>query len=479
MALVVGAALFGGAVVVGGTALVAQAASVPSAPDELAAIGYVNRVRVTWSGSSDDGGSPVTGYRVRNTVNGTVWNVAAGSESTYLTGLPNGAALTLRVAAVNAVGTGPESDPFTVTPHATFTGPVWKPGKDMLSRREHGVSTVLKDGRVLVAGGDLETASGFTPVPAAEIYTPATNTWKAVDPLPSFRSRFSLTTLTNGKVLLAGGFTAAGVPDRRAWLLNPGTGHWTPTGTMHTARAEHSATLLRNGTILAAGGWNTTTPTVTATSETYDPATGTWTTAGSMLHARERQLAVRLPDRAGRVLVAGGNPGGDGLRSSEIYQPATRTWVATGDMVVARIHDDAGLATITLLKDGRVLVAGGYRFGPTDAATGPTRTAEIWTPATGKWALTRNMPFATEAGHTAALLPSGVVVVAGGQDNYGPLAVTQLFNPTTGLWTRGNDLRVQRSYHVAAPLAGGKVLVAGGQRDLPYATLRSSEIYTP
>jgi hypothetical protein len=148
-------------------------------------------------------------------------------------------------------------------------------------------------------------------------------------------------------------------------------------------------------------------------------------------------------------------------------------------MVIARIHDDAGEATITVLKDGRVLVAGGYRFGPTEATTGPQRTAEIYDPATGTWSPTRNMVYATEAGRTATLLPSGLVVVAGGRDDYGNLAVAQAYNPVSGRWTRVNDLRGDRFEHIAAPLPGGRILVAGGTQMTPYTTLKSAEVYTP
>jgi hypothetical protein len=46
----------------------------------------------------------------------------------------------------------------------------------------------------------------------------------------------------------------AGGPLASAELYNPATGMWSSTGGMHTARIEFSLTLLTNGEALAAGG---------------------------------------------------------------------------------------------------------------------------------------------------------------------------------------------------------------------------------
>src|SRR5205809_751006 len=72
-------------------------------------------------------------------------------------------------------------------------------------------------------------------------------------------------------------------------------------------------------------------------------ATGTWTATGSMHDARESHTATLLKD--GRVLVAGGQGSGY-LASAEIYDPATGTWTATGSMHDAR----GGFHTATLLS---------------------------------------------------------------------------------------------------------------------------------
>ncbi len=73
--------------------------------------------------------------------------------------------------------------------------------------------------------------------------------------------------------------------------------------------------------------------------------------SGSMAVARENGKTVLL--RNGRVLVAGGY-NGTPIASAELYDPASGIWTPTGSLANAR-----NFHTMTLLSDGRVLVAGG------------------------------------------------------------------------------------------------------------------------
>ncbi len=73
-------------------------------------------------------------------------------------------------------------------------------------------------------------------------------------------------------------------------------------------------------------------------------------------------------------------------------------------------------------------------------------------------------------GYTATLLPSGKVLIAGGN-----AATAELYDPATGTFTRTGDMTTPRSNHSATRLPDGKVLIAGGSSSLP----SSAELYDP
>src|SRR5262249_16659472 len=75
------------------------------------------------------------------------------------------------------------------------------------------------------------------------------------------------------------------------------------TGSLAIARTVHTATLLSNGKVLVAGGFDTN-GVALASAKLYDPANGTWSATGSLGSARAGHTATLLPN--GKVLVAGG-----------------------------------------------------------------------------------------------------------------------------------------------------------------------------
>jgi WD40 repeat protein len=96
---------------------------------------------------------------------------------------------------------------------------------------------------------------------------------------------------------------------------------------MHQTRWHHTASVLTNGKVLVTGGFSDTSLNST---ELYDPSTGNWTTTGSMHHERHYHTAAVLPN--GKVLVTGGYEDNDVLFSAELYYPSIETWTITTSM---------------------------------------------------------------------------------------------------------------------------------------------------
>ena len=325
----------------------------------------------------------------------------------------------------------------------------------MTRPRTRNSATLLQDGRVLIVGGD--TTPGLSPT--AEIYDPVSGTFTETGAPTVWRGGDGVVLLRDGRVLFMGG-SSFEFPYKSssaiAELYNPKTGTFTRTGDMSVAQLVLSAVLLKNGKVLVIGS---------ITAELYDPATGTFASlnrrefsvydspptllpdgtvlvpsySGLLLYDpvnevfRSRSispislnLATTTPLLDGSILFAGGatpfSDGDEAVAQSVVYDPATQVLMPKGNLTLAR-----DFHTATLLKDGRVLITGGYNFVGSDPYIGMFGSAELYDPATGTFSRTANM-LKPRFGHTATLLRDGRVLITGGwtgEDN----------TPITGGWT--------------------------------------------
>ncbi|MFZ5440805.1 MAG: kelch repeat-containing protein [Myxococcota bacterium] len=135
--------------------------------------------------------------------------------------------------------------------------------------------------------------------------------------------------------------------------------------------------------------------------------------------------------------------------------------------------------TATLLKNGKVFIAGGFNFkqGTEKRALAD---AEVFNPATGAFELAKSISITSQgavyelprAYHTATLLPSGQVMLWGGETYTGGTNNTQAIISTILFYDADVDdygaigprmpAAIARSRHRAAVDANGKVLIVGG-----------------
>jgi hypothetical protein len=188
------------------------------------------------------------------------------------------------------------------------------------------------------------------------------------------RAKHSATVLRDGNVLIAGGEDAHGTAQASAEVYESASGKFLPAGSMKFTRREHRATLLPNGDVLITGGVDSQGQ-VLATAEIYSPATRKFalTTAAfpgtgtNMNEGRSQHAAALLAN--GQVLLAGGSGTKSTSRSAELYDPARGSFTciggsggATGMPCAGSMNEYRSSAIDALLPNGEVLIAGGYNF---------------------------------------------------------------------------------------------------------------------
>jgi N-acetylneuraminic acid mutarotase len=316
------------------------------------------------------------------------------------------------------------------------------------SQRVDDAAIALPDGKVLISGG----IDGFGKVSErAELYDPAsmrltpTKTTMTVG-----HHGHTMTMLKTGKVLIAGGNNDI------AELYDPATDSFVATaGKMTAVRLHSTATLLNDGTVLIAGAAPGVVEPAWQNAEIYDPATDHFTAVAALMRSpRVFQVAALLPD--GTVLLAGGSDmadnSGGATNTAEIYNPAGKTFSDSVNTMSAQRY----AATATVLTDGSVLIVDG------EARSGTIPSADLYSPVTGKFSPTAGPPGAARVFQSAVRLLDGSVLVIGGAGSKGRLSSTEFYNPVAGTFTPGPSMVYGRAQFTATTIPDGTALIAGG-----------------
>lgn len=299
-----------------------------------------------------------------------------------------------------------------------------------------GVVAALGDGRSLLLGG--VDAAGV-PVDRYELISPLAPPARQVEVTVDANLRLvgsAASALADGRVVVVGGKTpdAGGVlqVSDLLWLFATGEGGALEApralpAHLTVARAGHTVTRLGDGPgapLLVAGGLDGAGATVPA-AELYRPLRETFADPSEvrllMRTPRSRHQAVTMPD--GSVLVIGGvDAAGVPVARLEVFS------LEAGFSDAGTLPAEAGLVdfSATVLPDGRVLLVGGRR-----APDGPALDGAFiirLDPLNGVVDVVGTDRLAApRAGHAAAALCDGTVLVLGGAAAGAP--GTERYNP--------------------------------------------------
>ncbi|HET54692.1 MAG TPA: T9SS C-terminal target domain-containing protein, partial [Ignavibacteria bacterium] len=288
--------------------------------------------------------------------------------------------------------------------------------------------------------------------------------WIELDSMNVARVGHAMVELPNGNILVSG----SGIDSIQASaeIYDFSLGKWRQTTPMNIARDSHTLVLLESGKVLAIGGYKE------QSCELFNPENETWTMADSIPTYRWiRPSITKLKN--GNILVAGGGYIDSTthdlitLKAAEVYDVWSKEWKTLSSMNISRRQH-----TATLLQDGRVLVTGGFNENLS------TNECEIYDPVADSWTMVEPM-LENRWDHSAILLKNGNVFVSGGNPLYPWLKSCEVYNANENQWFSVDDMLAYRTGHKIYYLSEiDKLYILGGDAQ-PETTEDTWEIYDP
>ncbi len=283
--------------------------------------------------------------------------------------------------------------------------------------------TTLPDGRVVVAGGNLEyaatpTSVGWKGLNEILTFNPFTETWTVQPTMRHGRWYPTLTTLPDGRVIIFSGLDESGNN-----TVNTDLEVFTPSANMNGVgtvtlqpTASHSSAIYPHMFVLPTGKVLMTGP--DAETALLDTTTWTWTDLPPLPTGRGWGSAVLMPSGPTgpqTLMMLGGVPDGQfsAVKTTVLLNLNNlgAGWTAGPPMNTARAH----LNTVILPDNSLLTVGGGAGEDPVSGSlyVGPVYQSEILSPTTNTWSLADTQGVERTYHSTALLLPSGQVLSAG------------------------------------------------------------------
>jgi hypothetical protein len=238
---------------------------------------------------------------------------------------------------------------------------------------------------------------------------------------------------------------------------------WSARPSMPTARTGIAAAT-SPGRIHVLGGFSNAN--LLTTHEVYEPANDAWSTAAPMPTPRGAFAAVTGPD--GLIYAIGGYDGSNPVATVDAYDPASDKWIHKAPMNTARTWHAAVAG-----HDGLIYALGGGI---------PTllNSMETFNVTTNAWTTTTHPLPAGTCGLAAAVDPSGLIYLIGGDsgptNSVAPTANVYSYNPAAPAWTKQPPLSSPRAGMAAVTGPDGLIYAIGGSDGVN--ALTTVEAYT-
>ena len=340
----------------------------------------------------------------------------------------------------------------------------WRDTTSLGAPRADFVAVRLRDDRVLVAGGvnagidhQMYTFESYS---SAWTYEAASSTWERAGLMAQARTDPSGALLRDGRVLVAGGLYERIVEPPSVLPPNGSGATGATTGSRHGVLADIGPKPVQPPVP------------VLATAELFDPATNRWSATASMRYARYGAPAVTLADGRVLVVGTSWNQqqgrwGRSGEVSldprtswtAELYDPRTRRFALAAELPVGVVD-----GSLVALPDGGALLVGWTSDANGTAPPVPEGTPLHYDAARDRW-LVASGPSAPARSHVIAVaLEDGRVLVTGGEADYreGPSDKADLYDPATDRWSSLPPMPTPRAGGAGALGTDGSVLIVGG-----------------
>jgi hypothetical protein len=248
----------------------------------------------------------------------------------------------------------------------------WTQAASMLGAHSQHTATSLADGNVLVAGGNLATLGSPSPSAVVEQYNPTSARWVSTQTLGSSR-RWHSAFRVGDRVVVTGGYMANGAALNSTELFAAGS--WKNGGVLPSAVGQAMGMVTSGGGVLLAGGY--TGAGVISDVRSYDLNSAKWTLLqGTLALARAEAGSAVLND--GSLLLVGGKDNVTGTTGQvEKVDPATGIGTALPPLP-SRVRETNPVATV--LPDGNVLVTGGIAVPPLGGFSAATTQVFLYVP---------------------------------------------------------------------------------------------------